>query len=249
MTAMLDGVLVSLNDAAKVPEIHGDYSVLHFCISDGDNNLNNHLEAALKKKLGSLPDNWTAAFLGPDAGSIADAKRYGYSAGNAQIWSTDSAGVQEVGRVIQSVTNTFMQNRSVGVRSTTNLFQVDATKISKKTVTKLLDPLKASEYTILQVRKDMPIKDFVESWKIPYVQGMAYYQLSKKEIIQKSKNICIQDAKNGKVYTGDNARQMLGLPDYDVKVSSLDHPAFKLYVQSTSTNRKLIAGTDLLVMK
>ena len=61
--------------------------------------------------------------------------------------------------------------------------------------------------------------------------------------------IVFQDKLNGKVYSGVNARAMLALPDQEVKVNPASHNAFDIFVQSTSTNRKLIKGTKLLVLK
>ena len=133
------------------------------------------------------------------------------------------------------------------MRGTKNLFSIDTQSLTKSAVSSL-EALKANEYSILQVRKDEVIKPFIESWKIPYRQGMAYYQLTKTEKIQAQKQICIREKKSGKVYSGPNARQLLGLPNYEVKVAAAQHPLYDIFVQSSSRNRKLVAGTELIIM-
>ena len=93
------------------------------------------------------------------------------------------------------------------------------------------------------------IKPFVEAFlKTDYVQGSAYYELTKTEHIQASKSICIQSKKDGSVYSGSNARSLLGLPDTEVKVSPVNTD-YTIYVQSMSVNRNLMPGTHLLVVK
>ena len=39
------------------------------------------------------------------------------------------------------------------------------------------------------------------------------------------------------------------LPDYEIKVSPESHGNFKIFTQSSSVNRKLLKGTQLLVLK
>jgi hypothetical protein len=50
------------------------------------------------------------------------------------------------------------------------------------------------------------------------------------------------------VYSGRDARQIVGLPDMNVRVSPSHNPDFDIFVQSTSLNRKLIAGTKYLYL-
>lgn len=110
--------------------------------------------------------------------------------------------------------------------------------------------LPADKYMVINVRKDRAvIKEICESWtQKPYVVGSAYYQLTKKEKIQASKNILIKHKKNGKVYEGDAARKLLGLPDYEVKCEPASLPDWSIYIQSGSVNRLLAANTELIVL-
>lgn len=103
-------------------------------------------------------------------------------------------------------------------------------------------------YDLLDVNYTGRIDEFVKSETgHPYVVGKSYYQLTKSEIIQPQKQIAI--LARGNVYTGYEAREMLGLPDEHVKVKPNDYDDYDIFIQSTSVNRKLIAGQKLLVLK
>jgi len=250
-TALIDGTMKAIEDLKLTPEIYADHAFLVYVLTDGEENCSRKYKPAnLKSTIDTLKDNWTVACLVPNALGEAEAKRFGFPAKNVQVWSTSTAGVQEVGEVIRRATDNFMTARSQGMRSTRNLFSLDASNLNTTQVKRSLDQLSAAEYEILHVRRDEVIKPFVESWtKKPYVQGSAYYQLTKPETIQGSKQICIQEVKTGKIFSGNNARKMLGLPNYEVKVKPGQMANFDVYVQSTSVNRKLVPGTKVIVLK
>ena len=69
-------------------------------------------------------------------------------------------------------------------------------------------------------------------------------------LVQEYKEIAIVEKAGGKIYVGDDARTLLGLPiGARIKVRAGDHAGFAVYVQSTSVNRRLVAGTTLLYRK
>lgn len=52
------------------------------------------------------------------------------------------------------------------------------------------------------------------------------------------------------VYSGEWVRETLGLPKFgEVKVEPGNHGNWDIYVQSASTNRKLVRGTKLVYLK
>ena len=79
-------------------------------------------------------------------------------------------------------------------------------------------------------------------------RGAAFYLLMKPENeVQDHKQIAIRDKKTGVIYSGVNARQMLGLPYHGtVKVVPGNHGGYDIFIQSTSVNRKLVKGTQVL---
>jgi hypothetical protein len=253
-TALVDATLKAIEDLQKTPELYGDHSFLIYVLSDGEENSSKNLGNVLSNKIKDLPENWTIAALVPDANGVYEAKRFGFPANNIQQWTTDGAGLKEAGEVIKKATDTYMYARSTGLRGTKCLFTLDASSLSKTQVKNALCELSPSEYNVFLVRgstdkEKMRIKYVAESWsKQPYRVGSAYYQLVKPETIQASKNICIMDVRNGKVYSGRNARKLLGLPDYEVKVNPSSYGDYTVFVQSTSVNRLLVPNTQLIVL-
>jgi hypothetical protein len=252
-TALIDATIKAMDDLALTPEIYGDHAFLAYVLTDGQENASRSMPSTLATRLKGLPENWTLACLVPNAIGVKEAKQFGFQADNVSVWdATSQQGVREVGRVVRDTTEQFMQARTKGVRSVKNLFSLDASKLNASTVAAKLTPLKPSQYQLLPVHKDSDITKFVQSWmggEGTYVRGSAYYLLMKPEKVQNHKQVCLQHKTTGKVYSGAQARDLLGLPNYEVKVGPLTHSTdYDIFVQSTSGNRKLIAGTKLLVM-
>jgi len=249
-TALIDGTVTALDDLSATPQKYGDHAFLAYVMTDGEENASTNTSNVLSNRIKSLPDNWTVAVLVPDQTGVHEAKKFGFPANNIQIWNTTAGGIAKAGEAMKVATDNFMKARATGVRGTKNLFDLDITKLTKSAVMNSLNELNPTDYHLLPVQTDSVIKPFVESWtKVSYVNGSAYYQLTKPEKVQSYKQIAIQDKVNGKIYSGVNARTMLNLPAQEVKVNPASHGTYDIFVQSTSFNRKLIKGTKLLVIK
>jgi hypothetical protein len=107
----------------------------------------------------------------------------------------------------------------------------------------------ASECSVYTVTAEEEISDFVErKTRKLYVRGSAYYQLTKNEIVQPNKKVLIMEKGKRAIYGGVEAREMIGLPDgAKAKVTPGNHANYDIFVQSTSSNRKLVRGTKLIV--
>lgn len=242
MTKLCAATHKSIDDLEKTATLYGDHSFLIYVVTDGgENDSSRTLRASLPARLNNLPNNWTMAVLVPNAQGVHECKGFGFPAGNIAVWNTTEQGIQEVGLKIQEATDTYMQNRALGVRGTRSLFEnVKVEKLVKPTTDKFI---------ILNTPPlVMEIRPFVESKLGFYQLGSAYYQLTKTETVQPQKKVAIFDKQTGDVYTGTDARDMLGLPPYSTKLAPESHPKFELFVQSTSVNRKLMPNTKVLVM-
>lgn len=100
----------------------------------------------------------------------------------------------------------------------------------------------------IPVAADEVIKDLVESQGLDFKPGRGFYEFTKRETIQAKKEVVILDIGSGDFYEGDAARDVLGLPKgSNIDISpSFDKSKYRVFVQSTSFNRKLKGGTTFL---
>lgn len=291
-TALIDASLQALDDADKIPEMYGDHAHLIWVVTDGEENASGRDKARstglywqtpvdliekLKHRMGHLKDNVTVACMVPNQSAVFTAKQYGFPAGNVAVWDATSAhGLEEASMTMQRTTDSYMQARATGVRSTTKLFDIGANVVNAQAILDAgLKPLDYSEYDLVPIP---PLKGLVKPadydekkrrkpWKAhggridefvqnvrggQYIAGQAYYQLveGKTERIQPSKNVAVVNKKTERVYTGPEARKLIGLPhDMEVRVKPTGSDDYLVYVQSKSPNRLLVVGSKLLIMK
>ncbi|MFJ1747934.1 VWA domain-containing protein [Streptomyces sp. NPDC088116] len=261
MTALLAAALKSQRELAQTAQLYGDHSFLTFVLTDGQENASHRcpdaptrdpreLVQAVAKMIETQKDNWTLAVLVPDQMGKHEAMRCGFPKENIAIWdATSTQGLEEAGQVIRQATEKFMVGRAQGIRGSRTVFSAGAEAVNKDTVKAAgLTPANSSEYQLIPVARDAAIRDWVIECGHTYRTGGAFYQLSKSEKIQAKKQIAVLEKKTDRVYTGPEARALLGLPDVEVRVTPDHNDDFTIFVQSTSVNRKLIAHTRLLLM-
>ncbi|KAI6183767.1 VWA domain-containing protein [Aphelenchoides bicaudatus] len=101
-------------------------------------------------------------------------------------------------------------------------------------------------FQVLEVDEDTPIKDFVVKQGADFKKGRGFYQFTKPETVQHYKEIVLMCKSTGDMFEGDYARTLLGLPtNAAAKIRPSDHEYF-FFIQSTSHNRRLVAGTRFL---
>lgn len=263
MTALVDAAMQSISDMETTSQIHGDHSFLLYFLTDGvENDSRKYRAYDLSDRLSRIASqqntNWTFAALVPDMNAVFEAKKLGFPAGNIQTWDISStAGLEKAGESILRSADAYMTARSTGLRSTTALFDMSATAVNKATIKAAgLKPLDTSEYVLVPVIFPVPFQDgddridnFTERMGYQYVARRGFYQLSSKPVVvQANKEIAVVERKSNKVYTGKNARALLGLPDMNVTLKAGDNPEYDIFIQSTSLNRKLLIGTKYLYL-
>lgn len=251
-TALIDATLTAIDDLKGISTRSGDHAFLVYAHTDGQENRSVNGAGDLQKVLRRLNEDWTVAAFVPSEFNKSQVVSWGFSSDNVEVWSVSERGMEDVGTKFAQTYSSYQTMRCSGLKSTKSLFKFDDS-LKKSHVTKVLDEVDPGQYETLLVRKyddGKAIKDFVESWtKRPYRTGSAYYQVTKPEIIQGSKSVAVVEKATGKMYSGAPARGLLGLPSYDVKVAPAEFSGFDLFVQSTSTNRKLVKDTHLIVFE
>lgn len=242
--AIQDGV--ALQERFNNTRVDEDHAFLVYVITDGEENSSRRAtHASLSKLVGKLDDRWTVAAMVPNATAVHHAKRLGIPAGNIEIWNVNSArGFEEAGARVQASYSNYMTMRSSGQTNTKALFSVDVASLSVNVVEGNLTQIGGRIY---DVPREMAIRPFAEAVLGHYPIGKVYYELTKREELQPQKQIVIVNVLDGRRYGGQEARAVLGLPAgrFDIKPGNTGD--WKVYVQSTSVNRKLPAGTSAFV--
>jgi len=102
-------------------------------------------------------------------------------------------------------------------------------------------------FQFLDVDKDCAIKGFVLENGLRFKTGRGFYEFTKAETIQGHKEVVLMDRKTGDLFSGERAREMLGLPPGEtVRIRPTNLEKYVVFVQSTSANRKLLGGSKFL---
>jgi hypothetical protein len=115
-----------------------------------------------------------------------------------------------------------------------------------------LKPVPEGRFQVLKVDKEQSIKEYILEQGISFKAGRGFYELTKTEKVGLNKEILLYEKETGKIFNGDQVRTMLKLrPQANIKgdletLKPVLLDKYKVFVQSTSYNRKLMANTSLL---
>lgn len=110
-----------------------------------------------------------------------------------------------------------------------------------------LTPVPPSRFQALVVDSDISIKDFALEQGLAFKTGRGFYELTKPESISDKKEIVLQEVATNDMFTGDEAKAYLGgNVGTAAKVQPPTDGKYRVFVQSTSVNRKLISGSRFL---
>jgi hypothetical protein len=252
MTPLLDAVGKTINRLRSIPDsLETSYVVM--VITDGCEN-HSHSFTQINGKLEKLmqqvtsTDRWTFVFMVPPGAKANLCKQFGIPEGNVQEWEATAQGMATASASLNSGVAGYYAVRSLGQTSSKTFLTTDLSKVTDTDLKKLVDV--RSKAKIWSVEKECVIKDFVESHGEVYLTGNAFYQLTKPETIQPQKQIAIMKKGEKAIYTGYEARRLLGLPDnQDARVKPGNHMNYDIFTQSTSVNRKLVRGTKLIYLR
>lgn len=253
-TPLWDSVSALIEDMKRAPEASDpNTAFLINVITDGANTIcRTSSPEKLAQEIKSLTatDRWTFTFRVP-RGNTYYITNIGVPAGNVLEWEQTEQGFETATRNTLSGMNTYFGARAAGVTKSATFF-ADLSNVKISDVKRNLVDI-SNEVVKIPVGvalADKQIRDVVES-KIAgsYKKGTAFYELIKTEEVQSYKQIMIKDKVRGCVFGGANARQLLGLPDANVKVAPGDHGQYQIFVQSTSVNRRIPGNTTVMVWK
>lgn len=253
-TPLFDSVGAMINKFQDTEEyrLNRVASFLIMVITDGQENASkNWTSASLSSRMKELQatDKWTFAFRVPRGYKFSLVK-LGIPEGNILEWEQTEEGFKKATFATRDAIEVRYSGLAKGVTKSDTFF-TDMSNVKSKTVETKLQNISndVKFFPVTSKYAGAQIRDFCNSvLKRPMIKGAAFYQLTKTEKkVQDYKIIAIRDKKKDEVYTGAHARQLLGLPYHgEVKIVPGNHGQYDIFIQSTSVNRKLVAGTEVL---
>lgn len=250
-TALFDAVGEGIEQLEALPVGKDeDVSYLVIALTDGANNVIKKFTPerliSLMRRV-QLTDLWTLSFLVPKGESGLLVNRFGIPEGNVMEWDASAAGVKKYAAANQVGIKSYFTARAAGQKAVKSFYTPN---VSVKEI-RALDDL-SGRVTVYDVPNDVVIKPFILSLGLPFKKGVAFYQLvagkDNADVVQDYKKVLIMEKGKSTVYGGDDARRILNLPNSETKVRPGDHKGFDIFIQSTSTTRKLLSGTRMIYM-
>lgn len=250
-TALWDGVGLAIETLPKHASPEEDNAFLVIVVTDGyENNSLVFDSGKLSTLIGQkyATGRWTFTFQVPRGSTSLITGPLGIPAGNVREWEQTEEGARDVGRSTSFGTQTFYAARSAGKTKVDDFYVNTNLKATPKQVAAKLDDI-SDRFNLYEVRAEEPIKPLVERrTRKPYVMGSAYYLLTKTETIQPQKSVLVMSKGKKAVWGGQQARDLIGLPQgRTCKATPGNHGEYNIFIQSTSTNRRLPRGTKVLV--
>ena len=249
-TPLYDGIADMINLFKGLPDANKeDVSFLVMVTSDGEEaHSRQYSETSLAQliKEVSSTGRWTFVLRVPVNANMGRIQSLGIPLDNIQKWDTSSAaGISASTAQTTAAMDGYFAARSTGVRGS-SAFYADAAKVD---ISALVDVTKeTSLYVVQPDQMGIEIRDFILKHRMEYLKGSAFYQLTKTESrVSHTKLIAIRARNTGKIFAGNDARKMIGLPtDRNARLHPGDHGQYDIFIQSESVNRKLVAGTGVL---
>lgn len=239
--------------------VDDEASFLVIILTDGMENspphnfFDNYRKTKLKSSIHHIQslDKVTMTIQVPDLHAKRKMMELGFRDGNIAVWETTEEGLEKIEKTTTNSISNYYSSRSRGLRSSNQFYvQPDLSTVTKAEMKKTLTTVNHI-FDIISATSTCQIKNLVErNTTISYVKGCAYYQLIKPELVQYNKKIVILDKRDGKLYGGPDARDLIGLPhNVNVKVLPENFSNYEIYIQSTSVNRKILPRTKVLVSR
>lgn len=251
-TPLYDGVGDMIELFKSLPDYNSpEVSFLVFVNTDGqEQHSRKYTKSTLAAAIQELQatGRWTFVFRVPK-GNTHMVSELGVPLDNIQEWdTTNSRGITASTEATTKAVKSFYAARASGQGSST-VFYANASQVD---VNSLKDISKdVALYVVPNADSGIQIRDFILRHRMEYLKGSAFYQLTKTEArVSHTKLIIIRDRSTGKMYSGKDARSMIGLPDdRNARLHPGDHGNYDIFIQSESVNRKLVGSTGVLYWK
>lgn len=252
-TPLFDSVSQLIDLMQQNASISADGVYLIMAITDGEDNSSKTSGYALGERIKSLQktDRWTFTFRVPKGYAQRLSTTLGIPRENILEWEQTIKGVERATDVNIAAMSNYFGAVAAGNMTASRSFYTDASNLKPADLkSSMADITRQVEvHTIPLNGGSVDVSTFSSRFLgRPLQTGTIFYQLMKREAkVQDYKIVCIRDKKTGKVFGGDSARDLLGIPRTGThSIIPGNHGQYDVFVQSTSLNRKLPPGTKVL---
>ncbi len=251
MTPLFDSVYRAIKKLEELDDSKEGTSFVVSVVTDGheNNSVDPGVPATvnlMKEKTKS--DRWTFTFLVPNGGEDRFSRDFNVPRGNVQGWEVTTAkGTKEAFVVSSRAFDGYFKSKKLGTRSTKSFYS-DVSELTVRTARKDLSEITKQVIFIIP-SETCNIKQAIEGAGKEFIKGSGFYHLIKTEKrVQPYKLVALRVKSSGKVYSGKQAREMLGIGGATdiVRLVPGDHGKFEVFIQSTSYNRKIPANTEVM---
>lgn len=251
MTPLFDSVYRAIKKLEELDDGKEDTSFVVSVVTDGQENQSTDPGVAttvreIEKK--TATDRWTFTFLVPNGNEDWFSRKFNVERGNVQGWDTKTArGTKEAFIVSSAAYKGFFKEKSRGIKSTKSFYSSTADLTVREARSSLSEI--TNQVKFIKCLKTDQIRNVVLKAGNEWIKGSAFYALVKTEKkVQPYKMVALRVKTSGKVYSGQEAREMLGIGQATntVRLVPGDHGKFDVFIQSTSVNRNIPAGTEVL---
>lgn len=251
-TPLWDSVDYAISDLSRAGDSEAVYLVM--VTTDGLENASNISGSSLRRKIRELQatDRWSFTFRVPRGYRRPLVSALDVAEGNVLEWEQTEAGFERATRKQGVAISSYYRGLSTGRTSTTRFYS-DLVDLDPQELDSRLHDIadRVLSWTVSAPRQT--ISEFCDErlgGPGRYMRGLAFYQLVKAEKVRDHKELLIRHRTTGAIYCGAEARDLLKLPRYGaVRLYPGRQGEYELYVQSTSTNRLLTAGSKVLYLK
>lgn len=251
MTPLFDSVYRAIEKLEELDDGKEDTTFVVSVITDGQENSSQNpgVSATIRKMEEKIrSDRWTFTFLVPNGYVKHFSRLYKIPIGNIQGWDERTASGTETAFVQTSrgFSNYFV-SKSKGVKATSSFYSDVSDLTVRKARTELSEITGSVKF--IKAKDTCQIRQCILDEGLEWIKGAAFYQLIKTEKkVQPYKMVALRVKTSGKVYCGEQAREMLGIGNLSTTVRLVpgDHGKFDVFIQSTSVNRKIPAGSEVL---
>ena len=256
LTPLFDSVYRAIKKLEELDDGKPGTSFVVSTVTDGEENqsIDPGVPATVREiEKKTATDRWTFTFLVPNGREDIFSSRFNIPRGNVQGWDTKTArGTKEAGIVTSAAYGQFFKQKTaagIGKKMSSRSFYADTSDLTVRNARSALSEITKQVEFITGFPDGAKIKDVIIGSRCEWIKGAAFYQLVKTEKkVQDYKLVALRVKTSGKVYCGQDARDMLGIGQAvgTVRLVPGDHGKFDVFIQSTSVNRKIPAFTEVM---